>query len=83
MASLNLKKKDDIVIKLTESLYKYNSGANVSDKDSVDQPLFIAGQIIALKWVLGFDELDKTEKEEDDDYEPDPHYDNEIDMSKL
>ena len=83
MASLNLKKKDDIVIALTECLDKYNSVPNLSDKDSADEPLFIVGKIIALKWVLGFDELDKTEKEEDDDYEPDPHYDNEIDMSKL
>ena len=83
MASLNLKKKDDIVIKLTECLDKYNSVHNLSDKDSVDEPLFIIGKILALKWVLGYDELDEIEKEEDDDYEPDPHYNNEIDMSKL
>ena len=82
MSNLNFKKKDDVFIKLTKCLDKSNSVRNLSnweDKAIND------GWIMALKWVLGYDELDKTEKEEDDDELPKvlPDGFREIDMSKL
>ena len=55
-------------------------------EDSSIQKAVNHGKIMALKWVLGYDQLHKVDNEDgitmhtDDEYEPD---DDEIDMSKL
>ena len=81
MANLNLKKKDDIVIKLTECLDKSRRLTTI--ENTVVQKAVNHGKIMALKWVLGYDELDEIEKEEDDDWLVLPDGFREIDMSKL
>ena len=73
MANLNLKKKDNIFIKLTECLDK-SSLPDLSNEELS----FINGKILALKWVLGYDELDNLKELYLDNLD-----DNEIDMNKL
>ena len=79
---LHVKPKDDIVIKLTQCLDKYKNFYQ-KENSSIERSF---GWIMALKWVLGYDELHKVDNEDgitmhtDDEYEPD---NNEIDMSKL
>lgn len=82
---LHVKPKDDIVIKLTKCLDKSSSVPSLGNEARAINH----GWIMALKWVLGYDELHKVDNEDgitmhtDDEYEPDPHYNDEIDMSKL
>jgi len=73
VANLNLKKKDNIFIKLTECLDK-SSSPDLSNEELS----FINGKILALKWVLGYDELDNLKELYLDNLD-----DNEIDMNKL
>ena len=93
---LHVKPKDDIVIKLTQCLDKYknfyqkeNSSIERSFGDLEKNKPMTYGWIMALKWVLGYDQLHKVDNEDgitmhtDDEYEPDPHYNDEINMSKL
>tara|TARA_R100000152_G_C6780869_1_gene214228 strand:+ start:4674 stop:4901 length:228 start_codon:yes stop_codon:yes gene_type:complete len=75
MSNLNLKKKDDVFIKLTKCLDKCNSVRNLSNWE--DKALN-DGWIMALKWVLGYDELNNSEELYLDNLD-----DNEIDMNKL
>ena len=60
MSNLSLKKKDDIFIKLTECLDKTSSVPNLSNEELS----FINGKVLALKWVLGYDELHKQSDDE-------------------
>ena len=81
---LHVNPKDEIVINLRECLDKSRRSTNI--EDSSIQKAVNHGKIMALKWVLGYDQLHKVDNEDgitmhtDDEYEPD---DDEIDMSKL
>lgn len=58
MSNLTLKKKDDIFIKLTECLDK-SSSPNYLDNVPIKARSINYGWVMALKWVLGYDELHK------------------------
>lgn len=57
---LHVKPKDDIVIKLTECLDKSGTSTNMSNEARAINH----GHIFALKWVLGYDELHKSNNED-------------------
>ena len=80
MSNLTLKKKDDIFIKLTECLDKSSS----PDLNNESRFAINHGWVMALKWVLGYDELHKQSDDSvpviTEDYD---ESDFDIDMSKL
>ena len=83
MSNLSLKKKDDIFIKLTECLDKSSSVPNLSNEARAVNH----GWIMALKWVLGYDELYEQENPlkpiSELANEMHESSDDEIDMNKL
>ena len=74
MSNLNLKKKDDVFIKLTKCLDKSSSVPSLSNETRAVNH----GWIMALKWVLGYYELNNSDELYLDNLD-----DNEIDMNTL
>tara|TARA_Y100001963_G_scaffold156156_1_gene249029 strand:+ start:522 stop:782 length:261 start_codon:yes stop_codon:yes gene_type:complete len=86
MSNLHLKKKDDIFIKLTECLDR-SSSSNYLSNTPIEARSVNHGWVLALKWVLGYDELYEQENPlkpiselAKEMYESS---DDEIDMNKL
>tara|TARA_R100000742_G_C4266482_1_gene84591 strand:+ start:149 stop:397 length:249 start_codon:yes stop_codon:yes gene_type:complete len=82
MSNLSLKKKDDIFIKLTECLDK-SSSSNYLDNVPIKARSINYGWVMALKWVLGYDELHKQSEDNDELPKPLPDSFKEIDMNTL
>jgi hypothetical protein len=92
VSNLTLKKKDDIVIKLTECLDKSIS-FNYLNNTPIESRSVNHGWILALKWALGYDELHKQSNDSVPEITGDKNTDallederiaqDEIDMNKL